>query len=1159
MEEIISKLKVKPQNESPRLFNFDFNIFGTRNSDVEEKENDETRDITQYNKTENVTNVLKNVKVTFQDRKFNRDDFLETLYMTHKNKVINNFEEKVVTEMSMMDPIAVTDEGSSVSVPVLDSIDEEPKVILLRRVNRKVTVQLSEADLSDDFEETLTDEVENVGELENMIAQLPDRVEPENLMRASSYYLNNRKIFIEQMNQMISNYKNVKNKETISCSKTKDNEFNLLPHQHIVREYLNVYSPYRGLLLYHGLGSGKTCSSIAIAEGLKTDREIIVMTPKSLKMNYVEELKYCGDVFHKKTQYWYFLSYEQQPREVISNLSSHLHVSEDVIDRNKGLWVVQKDKQSNYDTLSGKQRLALERQLNDMIQHKYKFIHYNGIRHDKLDILSQNRTINPFDNKVIVVDEAHNLVSRIVNQLMKKKKLTPEDIEKSISLRLYNYMLMAENCKVVFLSGTPIINYPLEIGVMFNILRGYIHTWTMKLRINVEGKVVNTDYFKQLFRDISVMDYIDYVPSTSTLTVTRNPYGFINDPENLDRKKVDENGNIHHSEFSTLLRNKLETNGFTIEDGSYKHHKNKALPDSNEAFAKSFIRDDKFFNDITLKRRIMGLASYFRSAQERLMPRFDPNTDIVEVMCEMSEEQFTIYNEARHVERKQEMRRRMKKGDEGSSTYRIFSRLYSNFVFPATMKRPLPNEKASLEENIANNKKLNEDIVDNIPVEQQVENVEGPFDVGEEQEAIKDVNDVIDSNYKTRIDAALQFLQKNAGTYLTKSALKNYSPKFLAILENIQKEEHTGLHLLYSQFRTLEGIGIFKLVLEQNGYAEFSLTSSGSGWQFSPKEEDLGKPTFVLYTGTETDEYKELVRNIFNGNWDVIPSNLREDLMKSFTSNKNGEVIKLFMITQSGAEGISLKNVKYVHIMEPYWHPVRETQIIGRARRICSHEELPEKDRFVKVFKYISTLKEAFLQGPEASELLQHDQSKELINGNREIYTTDQALDEISKIKKRYNDAILKAVKESSIDCTFNVQQSFGEGEGGEDANPEDLKCFSFGSTTSDQIAFAPFFEQEERDETYNQNVINQKMKFHVIDVKGTKYAMRLDENNKPMNEFYDYNSYLYTTNTDPNAQMERVANIQLVDGKIRIIKKKVKRNKKVKDKVKDNVTNKTE
>ena len=54
------------------------------------------------------------------------------------------------------------------------------------------------------------------------------------------------------------------------------------------------------LLLYHGLGSGKTCSSIAIAEGIKNDRKILVMTPASLRDNYYEELKKCGDYLYKK-------------------------------------------------------------------------------------------------------------------------------------------------------------------------------------------------------------------------------------------------------------------------------------------------------------------------------------------------------------------------------------------------------------------------------------------------------------------------------------------------------------------------------------------------------------------------------------------------------------------------------------------------------------------------------------------------------------------------------------------------------------------------------------------------------------------------------------------------------------------------------------------
>ena len=71
-----------------------------------------------------------------------------------------------------------------------------------------------------------------------------------------------------------------------SCDSKKEGEFNLLTHQNIVRDYINIFSPYRGLLLYHGLGSGKTCSSIAIAEGLKTDKKIVIMTPASLETNY---------------------------------------------------------------------------------------------------------------------------------------------------------------------------------------------------------------------------------------------------------------------------------------------------------------------------------------------------------------------------------------------------------------------------------------------------------------------------------------------------------------------------------------------------------------------------------------------------------------------------------------------------------------------------------------------------------------------------------------------------------------------------------------------------------------------------------------------------------------------------------------------------------
>jgi hypothetical protein len=120
--------------------------------------------------------------------------------------------------------------------------------------------------------------------------------------------MNNRKIAIEKLNNLFHPYRAeiAENIEKASCN-SKEVDFDLLTHQKIVRDYLNLFTPYRGLLLYHGLGAGKTCTSIAIAEGMKSDKKIIIMTPASLKMNFFSELKKCGDHLFRKNQYWEFV------------------------------------------------------------------------------------------------------------------------------------------------------------------------------------------------------------------------------------------------------------------------------------------------------------------------------------------------------------------------------------------------------------------------------------------------------------------------------------------------------------------------------------------------------------------------------------------------------------------------------------------------------------------------------------------------------------------------------------------------------------------------------------------------------------------------------------------------------------------------------------
>ena len=107
---------------------------------------------------------------------------------------------------------------------------------------------------------------------------------------ALSYYLNNREVFTQFINSFFGKYKDEldKDEDKISCNTSKSmddpdagvgqdmKEFTLLTHQKVVRDYINMLTPYRGLLLYHGLGSGKTCSSIAIAEGLKSKKKILI-------------------------------------------------------------------------------------------------------------------------------------------------------------------------------------------------------------------------------------------------------------------------------------------------------------------------------------------------------------------------------------------------------------------------------------------------------------------------------------------------------------------------------------------------------------------------------------------------------------------------------------------------------------------------------------------------------------------------------------------------------------------------------------------------------------------------------------------------------------------------------------------------------------------
>ena len=915
-------------------------------------------------------------------------------------------------------------------------------------------------------------------------------------IRASEYFMNNREIFINFMSSLFGPYKEqlMIEEGQATCERDDNAPFSTMSHQNIVRDYLNLYTPYRGLLLYHGLGSGKTCSSIAIAEGMKSSKQIIVMTPASLRMNYFEELKKCGDLLYRKNQYWEFIDTKINP-ELIEPLSKALSLSVETIKNKGGAWLVNIKKPSNFEDLDAVEKKSLDEQLNEMIRYKYKFINYNGMRQSHLRELTLDNTINPFDNKVIIIDEAHNFVSRIVNKMGKG--------EGKLAIKLYELLLKAENAKIILLTGTPIINYPNEIAVVFNILRGLIKTWSIKLTINKERKV-SQKFFEKLFssrvKGGNIMDYIEYKPTSTTLVITRNPFGFVNNVKDKEYigVNINEAGQMDDENFINYITKLLARNDISVNPSSIRVSEYKALPDKLDDFKALFLNAKNETQNMNLfKRRILGLASYFRSAQENLMPKYDKSENFHVINIPMSDFQFGVYEEARVQERKLELQNAKKRKkaqagiyEETVSTYRIFSRAFCNFVFPRPdIKRPMPTKDESIETAILK-ETADEDLLDATSATEKINNIDGRYEADDVAEELDTPPTASVESYEERIKSALKMLEDNKEKYLSPDGLAIYSPKFLNILENIQDPEHRGLHLIYSQFRTLEGIGILKLVLEANGFTHFKIKRVAEQWQIDINEEDKGKPTFALYTGTETAEEKEIIRNVFNGTWNYLPSSLARQLQEISSNNIFGEIIKVLMITASGAEGISLKNVRYVHITEPYWHPVRIQQVIGRARRICSHQELPETLRTVDVFLYLMAFSDEQLSSDESIELRLKDKSK--IDELTPI-TSDRALYEIATIKEDVTDKILLAVKEASIDCQLHSR------EGGK----EILKCFSFGNSNPNKYSFQPSYDSEETDNISDKNKVKITWKAFIVNIEGVKYAL-----NKLTNEVYDLDSY---------------------------------------------------
>ena len=1053
---------------------------------------------------------------------------------------------------------------TSIQIKLIQYTEEELKKIYEKNINKKFNFDVENNNQNVENEDEIIEKIKKKEVTKRKRKTIENGItselllEQEEILQQYKYYiddnsikfdlskhyiLNNKKSFLNDIKRKMMGLDLLLEDDVEEKTENGIKKYRPFIHQLIVKQYLNSFSPYRGLLLYHGLGSGKTCTSIGIIEAMKFNKEhIFILTPASLRQNYMTQMKFCGNQLFKQDNYWTFVEFPKDNTKIafIKRVHELTHLPLNYLKIKSGVFLVDKTRpnESNYYDLPKKDAETIDEQIDLMIQNKFVYISYNGIT-DKIwkEKYSKNDTFNPFHNSTIIIDEGHNFVSRIVNKINSQKT--------SVSTKMYENIMSAENCNIVVLSGTPLINYPCELGVLFNIIGGYNITYEFKIN-HVNGKFLSQKKISELLRqDNKSIDLIEYNSNDNLLRITQNPFGFIT-KDDYTIQYDDNIGKLTSNEFIEKTIKILKNNKYKLSDAKIKKY--KKFPDNDQEFNKYFVgKQNNFIKKPYFQSKIVGMASYLGD-KKTLMPDIvvpdeeqKINEDIFIENIEMNDFVLQKYSEERKKELEMDKRGKkmaqMQNKESFSSSYRIFSRSACNFVFPDDIARPMPHgnflkmtedelENLSDKEKLTHNDGLYDDADINTKIREtkngdlvSVRNEKKSRTIMENRRAEdideKEIQSKISKQltYSEKIQEVLQMFEDNAPKYFESSIPKYVSsmpenkssllteenknnlikltPKIHRILENLINEENIGLHLLYSNFRQLGGIGVLIKILDYYGFTRFKIRKD----PINPLEWELDlshpyynqehfKPErkfYALYTGKESAEEKEIIRNIFNSDLNKIKSGrLKEQISTIFGDqrtrtqsqlNHYGKIIKLLIISASGAEGIDLKNVRFVHVMEPYWHPVRISQVIGRARRINSHIDLPKELQTVKVFMYLLSYEKSkqMMEKIENSytHLRLHDKDE-----RENLVTTDERLYQIMLRKKKLMEEFLTGIKEASIDCLVNYEDKSKclHFPGSKSGNRKYISKVNYKDNKYDTFEATQQKQKEKQEENINEN-----------------------------------------------------------------------------------------
>jgi len=231
------------------------------------------------------------------------------------------------------------------------------------------------------------------------------------------------------------------------------------------------------------------------------------------------------------------------------------------------------------------------------------------------------------------------------------------------------------------------------------------------------------------------------------------------------------------------------------------------------------------------------------------------------------------------------------------------------------------------------------------------------------------------SDLKKNYQYKKSILEKH-GRIFSKDVIGEYSPKIKTLLDSIENSK--GIILVYSNYLEA-GLIPVALALEEFGMSRHGDVPS-------------------LFKNGEIKEKNHFKYVIISGDKKFSPNN-KEDL-KACTneSNFNGDDVKVILISRAGTEGLDFKNIRQVHILEPWYNMNRIEQTLGRAVRTKSHCKLPFLERNVMIFLYGTMLSD----NTESTDLYIYRHAEE------------KAI-QIGKINR--------LLKQNAVDCLLNKEQ----------------------------------------------------------------------------------------------------------------------------------------